>query len=66
MYSIVLTVDGQERFVLAARFGGDQFSRRNQAFLVGQPDRLSGSYGFIRALSPATPTIALTTKSTSG
>ncbi len=45
---IVLAVDGQQRLALAACLGGDQFSGRNQAFLVGQPDRLPGLYRFVR------------------
>ena len=49
---IVLAVDGQKRFALAARFGGDQFSGRHQAFLVGQPDRLSRPYRFVGGFEP--------------
>ena len=36
---VVLAVDGQQRLALAARFGGDQFSGGDQAFLVGQAQR---------------------------
>ena len=63
---IVLAVDGQQRLALAAGLGGDQFSGGDQAFLVGQADcfaRFTASYV---ASSPATPTMALTTKSASG
>ena len=47
MDGIVLAVDGQQRFALAASLGGDQFSGRNQAFLVGQADGLSGPDRFV-------------------
>ena len=44
---IVFAVDRQQRFALAAGFGGDQFARRDQAFLVGQPNGLAGLDGFV-------------------
>ena len=42
VHRIVLTVDWQERFALAARFRGDQLAGGHQAFFIGQPDGLSG------------------------
>ncbi len=49
---IVLAVDGQKRFALAARLGGDQLARCHQAFLVGQPDRLARPYGLVGGFEP--------------
>ncbi len=44
---VVLAVDGQQRLALAARFGGDQIARGDQALLVGQADGLAGFDGFV-------------------
>ena len=53
MDRIVLAVDGQKRFALAARLGGDQLSRCDQTFLVGQPDRLARPYRFVGGFEPS-------------
>ena len=44
-----------ERLSLAVRLGCDQFSGGDQAFLVGQPNCLSGSYCFVSRLKPGDP-----------
>ena len=32
---------------MTAGFGGDEFSRGNQAFFVGESNRLAGAHGFV-------------------
>src|ERR1039458_9039292 len=44
---VVLAVDGQQWFALAAGLGRDQLSGNDQAFFVGEADRLAGFDGFI-------------------
>jgi len=51
---IVLAVDGQQRLAPAGGLGGDQFSGCHQAFLVGQPHRLTCLDASIKWL-PARP-----------
>ena len=49
---IVLAVNWKKRLPLLSSFGGNQFARDHQAFLVGQTDGLPGAYGFIGGLQP--------------
>ncbi len=47
MNGIMFAVDGQQWLALAAGLGGNQFSRRHQAFFVRQADGLSGAHSFV-------------------
>jgi len=47
MNCVVLTIDGQQRVTLAARFGRDQLSRRNQTLFIGQSDSLTRLHRFV-------------------
>src|SRR5215471_10614710 len=38
MHGVVLAIDGQQRFVLSAGFGGNEFTRGDKTFFVGQAD----------------------------
>ena len=50
MDGVVLAVDRQDRHVALAGGAGEDFAGGHHAFLVGQPDRLSGQDGRMRGL----------------
>src|SRR5579859_5215565 len=47
VHGVVLAIDGKQRLALAARLGGDQFTRGDQAFLVRETYGFAGAHGFV-------------------
>src|SRR5438270_8963635 len=53
MRRVVLAVDRQKWLALAARFHGDQLSRSNQAFFVGEPYGFASFHSFVSCFQPS-------------
>src|SRR6185437_11895692 len=53
MHRIVFAIDWQQRFALPPGFGGYEFTRRYQAFFVGQADRFTGANCFVCGFQPS-------------
>ena len=47
MNCVMFAVNREQRFALAARLGGDQFSRGDQAFLVSKSNDFAGTNRFV-------------------
>src|SRR6516225_7336882 len=52
VHRVVLAVDGEKRDIALPRFGGDQFSRCDEAFLVREAERLAGANSLVRGFEP--------------